>query len=109
MPGSANPIPPSPPSPIDLTRYTEGARRQLYDAVVVLFFPESSTDPEEWVPPYSPDDAGLTVFQALSRWFITWEAVEERHNPDLPPYRRQELMAAYPDPEARFGVSFHEV
>jgi hypothetical protein len=61
------------------------------------------------VSPYSPDDAGLTAFKALSRWFITWEAIEERGNPDLPSYRKQELMAAYPDPEARFGVSFHEV
>jgi hypothetical protein len=109
MPSWPQSTPPSPPPRIDLTRYTETTRRRLYDAVVALFFPQSSTDPEEWVPPYSPDDAGLTVFQALSRWFVTWEAIEERDNPDLPAYRKQELMAAYPDPEARYGVAFHEV
>jgi hypothetical protein len=109
MPSWPQSTPPSPPPRIDLSRYTETTRRRLYDAVVALFFPQSSTDPEEWVPPYSPDDAGLSVFQALSRWFVTWEAIEERDNPDLPAYRKQELMAAYPDPEARYGVAFHEV
>ena len=52
-------LPQSTPSPpIDLTRYTEAARRQLYDAVVALFFPESSADPEEWVPALQPGRRG---------------------------------------------------
>jgi hypothetical protein len=61
----------------DLSRYTEGTRRQLYDLIIKIQFtqssPDEATSPEDsWVPTYTPDEAGLTVFYAFGRWFATW-------------------------------------
>lgn len=105
MPDSPQFIPPS-----SLLRYTEATRRALYDAAVALHFPPADqAEPGEWSPPYSPDDAGLMVVFQWDRWFATWEMVEERHNPALPPARKRELVRIQADPFSPTGLLFAEV
>jgi hypothetical protein len=68
----------------------EIARRALYDAVVAVHFqpaPEevarAKEDPENhWVPDYTPDQAGLTVFRLFGRWFAVWRSLEEKDGPE---------------------------
>jgi hypothetical protein len=45
-------------SPLDLTRYTEATRRELYDRVLRI---QSVLDAGEPAPPFDPEAAGLTV------------------------------------------------
>ncbi|MDP9120050.1 MAG: hypothetical protein M3O15_01585 [Acidobacteriota bacterium] len=113
MPGydeSIPPVPPTPP-PLDLSRYSEATRRALYDLTVAVHFPtwEVLDDDGEWRAYYTAEDAGLVVFHFASRWFASWEMVEERGNPNLPADRKREVLNITADPEAPQGVRFHEV
>ena len=51
------------PAPLDLDRFTEGLRRQLYDRVVRIQF-----SPPDSGFPYTPDEAGLQVVCLCGRY-----------------------------------------
>jgi hypothetical protein len=107
MPGSAHRTP-DPPSPIDLSQVTEATRRALYDAAVAIHFPDPAEahDPDDFVPEYSPDDAGLVVFHALGRWWASWLMLEEPAT--LPESRRREVLRIVENREAAYGLAFLE-
>jgi hypothetical protein len=107
MPGSRKSNPPIPP-PIDLPLVTEATRRALYDAAVAVHFPDPDEphDPDDFVPVYSPDAAGLTVAHCWGRWFITWLMLEEPSY--LPESRRREVLRVIENPEAAYGLAFLE-
>src|SRR5215210_8085906 len=87
LPGSVYP-------PLDLTRYTEATRRELYDRLVAIqFTPQDPADPDDAAPVLDPDDAGLTVFYLFGRWFAYWrgEAL-----PGLPSWRLTEMVRIQP-------------
>jgi len=85
---------------------TEETRRELYDAVVSVHFtpgPEevrkAAADPENhWVPTYSPEAAGLTVFQVFGRWFCVWRSLEVGE--DQPEALRWTVLRIVPNPES---------
>ena len=94
---------------LDLEVYSEATRRTLYDLVVAVHFqPPADPSPADWVPDYSPDQAGLIVFFAYHRWFASWSRLEEAGS-DLPPSRRHALVRIQAAPEAPHGVMFYEV
>jgi hypothetical protein len=108
---STNPSPEPPPIPpgLDLEVYSEATRRALYDVVVAVHFrPSADSSPADWVPDYSPDQAGLTVFFLHGRWLASWSRLEEAAS-DLPPSRRHALVRIQAAPEAPNGVMFYEV
>jgi hypothetical protein len=87
---------------------TEQTRRDLYDLVVRMqFSPIQDAEPDDYPgPSYTPDEAGLKVFYAFSRWFAAWTNLEE---PGLPDEQRIELVRIEADPSSPFGVILHEV
>jgi hypothetical protein len=95
------------PTPLDLTRYTEAARRELYDRLIRIQFGTPAADPEE--PPiiYTPDEVGLMVFYVFGRWFGVWKAPEESDH--LPAARRIEVVRIQVDPAAPDGIMLYEV
>ncbi|HSF42103.1 MAG TPA: hypothetical protein VLT87_20045 [Thermoanaerobaculia bacterium] len=92
LPGSLHPA-------LDLSRYTEATRRELYDRIVLIQFPPAT--------PYEPDAAGLLVFHAFGRWFGTWVDLEAPE--DWPEGRRRELVRIEPAPDAPEGIMLYEV
>jgi hypothetical protein len=93
------------PTPLDLTRYTEATRRELYDRLVAIqFTPQDPADPEA-DPVQDPDDAGLTVFFLFGRWFAYWrgEAL-----PGLPSWRLTEMVRIQPA-DTPDGIMLYEV
>ena len=104
----------TPRPPIDLNQVTESTRRALYDAVVDVHFsytPDevrlAAEDPDNyWIPEYGPDEAGLTVFWALGRWFAVWRCLEEPE--DAPEEQRWMVVRITPD-DGPGGLSFPEV
>ncbi len=49
-----------------------------------------AVQPEVWVPPYTPEEAGLEIFYQHGRWFATWLKLEEPE--DAPETQRRELL-----------------
>jgi hypothetical protein len=98
-------------TPPDLTRYTEGTRRDLYDRLVAIQFtapdPATVEHPEDVFTPQDPDAAGLVVFQVLGRWFATWTDLDAAR--ELPEDRRRELVRIEADPTAPDGIMLYEV
>ncbi len=99
------------PTPLDLSRYSEATRRELYDRLVRIQFtpedPATAADPEEpWTPTQTADEAGLTVVYLFGRWFAFWRDVPE---PGLPEWRLTELVRIQPAPGAPDGILLHEV
>jgi hypothetical protein len=74
---------PSQAGGFDLTRFSEGTRRRLYDRISEIVFAPPGTGT-------TPDQAGLQVVFFAGRWFATWLAVEE--TPDLPDRLRIRLV-----------------
>ena len=73
----------------------EVAREVLYKLVVQDNFTARPLDPradqaEVWVPPYTPEEAGLEVFHQHGRWFATWLKLEEPE--DAPETQRREVL-----------------
>jgi hypothetical protein len=93
---------------LDLDRYSEQTRRDLYDLVVAMqFSPIEGAGPDDYPgPSYTPDEARLEVFYLCSRWFATWANLDEKNQPEE---RRIELVRLEADPSAPFGVIMHEV
>jgi hypothetical protein len=107
-----NPPTPAPPAPpLDLDAYSEATRRRLYDLAVAVHFPPRSepADPDVYVPPYSPEEAGLLVLRMFGRWLCVWQPLEDLGEPFLPPDRYWVVLCITADPAAPNGVNFHEV
>ncbi len=96
------------PRTLDLDRYSEQTRRDLYDLVVEMqFSPIEGAGPDDYPgPSYTPDEAGLAVFYLCSRWFATWTNLDEKNQPEE---RRIELVRLEADSSALFGLIMHEV
>ncbi|SRR6266545_505148 len=91
--------------PLDLTRYTEGTRRELYDRVVQhLWTPDA---PGDYVPAYTPDACALTVMYTHGRWIAVWIDLEEPA--DASPDQRAQMVRVLAAPESRFGIIFSEI
>ncbi|HEY0557446.1 MAG TPA: hypothetical protein VGG20_24535 [Thermoanaerobaculia bacterium] len=98
-------------TPPDLTRYTEAARRDLYDRLVAIQFtspdPATVEDPEDaWTPTQTPDEAELMIFYLFGRWFAVWRELPE---PSLPDWRLTELVRIEADPTTPDGIMLYEV
>jgi hypothetical protein len=92
--------------PLDLTRYTETTRRELYARIVEIQFAPKRPPADDFTPPlYTPDEAGLMVFYAFGRWFAVWTNLEEPTY--LPEHRRVELVRIQPTPDS--GIMLYEV
>ena len=92
-------------TPLDLTRYTEGMRRELYDRVVQhLWTPDHADD---YTPEFSPDAAQLAVYFLAGRWFLTYIDLDEPA--DAPPDRRIVVSRVLAAPDRRFGIQLSEV
>ncbi|HEX3530137.1 MAG TPA: hypothetical protein VH988_24010 [Thermoanaerobaculia bacterium] len=96
------------PKTLDLDRYSEQTRRDLYDLVVAMqFSPIEGVGEDDYPgPSYTPDEAGLEVFYLRSRWFATWTNLDEKN---LPEERRIELVRLEADASMPFGMIMHEV
>lgn len=97
--------------PLDLSRYTEATRRELYDRLVRIHRmpPERPPDPgeREADPAYDPEASGLMVFHVFGRWFATWTDLEAPQ--DLPEHLRREVVRIQPSPENPEGILLFEV
>jgi len=96
------------PKTLDLDRYSEQTRRDLYDLVVAMqFSPIEGAGKDDYPgPSYTPDDAGLEVFYLCTRWFASWTNLDEKN---LLEERRIELVRLEADPGGPFGIMMHEV
>ncbi len=94
--------------PLDLSRYTEATRREVYARVVAIQFtePDPPPAPADASPVFDPDDSGLVVFHAFGRWFATWTDLDA--SPEAPEDLRRELVRiqAADSPE---GIVLYEV
>lgn len=57
-------------SDLDLTRFSEITRRQLYDRIIAIQFAGEGDR-------HAPDDSGLQVVYFAGRWFATWTDLQE--------------------------------
>lgn len=97
-------------APLDLSRYTEETRRELYDRLVRIqrLPPDSASDSGgEPGPEYDPEASELMVFHAFGRWFATWTDLEAPE--DLPEHLRREVVRIQPAPENPEGILLLEV
>lgn len=92
-------------TPLDLTRYTEATRRELYDRVVQHLW--TPIDPGDYVPPFTPDACGLTVAYSHGRWLLLYIDLEEPT--DAPADRRAVMSRILSDPSKRFGIHLSEI
>jgi hypothetical protein len=95
---------PREPRAWDLTRYSDDVRDAIYEAVVAIHWNAAPEHPDDFVPEYTPEDAGLQVVYILGRWFAIWRQLEEPH--DIPPAQRWEVLRVEANPSAPFGLSF---
>ena len=92
-------------TPLDLTRYTETTRRELYDRVVLLLW--TREDSGDYIPDFTPDQCGLTVSYSHGRWLLAYRDLEE---PDTaPPDQREVVSRIHSAPDRRFGIQLSEV
>jgi hypothetical protein len=77
---------------LDLRSNSEETRKVLHELVVRDNFTHQTQipDDDQWVPSYTPEQAGLEVFYAHGRWFATWLKLEEPK--DRPEALRRELL-----------------
>lgn len=92
-------------TPIDLSRYTESTRREVYDRVVALVW--TSSGPEDHIPTFSPDEVGLAVYYLYGRWFAVWLDLEDDGLPTGE--RRRELARVQESPGSPHGIILAEV
>ena len=94
---------------LDLTRNDEEMRELLYDLVVEdCFSPQALDDPGDvFIPPYSPEQAGLKVYFEHGRWFATWLKLEEPE--DRPASERHELLLLEQDKDCPGLLHYVEV
>ena len=67
------------PTGLDLTRDAPATQKILYEHMVRQYFmPQLLADPGEiFVPAYTPEECGLSVFFQYGRWFVTWMKLDE--------------------------------
>lgn len=82
---------------VDLGRNDEATRQALYGLVVRQNFArQPDADPgDDWLPPYTAEQAGLEVFWMHGRWFATWLKLELPEG--LPEAERRELLVLTED------------
>ena len=91
--------------PLDLTRYTEATRRELYDRVVLhIWEPTLSGD---YVPSYTPEAAQLVVVYLFGRWIVAWTDLEEEA--EASPDQRAVMSRILSSPDSRFGIMLSEI
>jgi hypothetical protein len=90
---------------LTLRTYSEALRRDLYDAVVLHVW--TPTAPGDYVPPYTPDAAQLTVMYTHGRWIAIWIELDEPA--DAPPDQRASMCRIMADPDQPFGIQLSEV
>jgi hypothetical protein len=80
-----------------------------FELVVAQSFTRKPLLPPEdiWVPPYTPEQAGLEVVFQWGRWFATWIKLEEPEY--LPERERREVLLYEPDWEVPGDVTCHDV
>jgi len=104
--GAAHPAPAgaAAPGPPDLDRVDEETHRRLYDHVVQQEFTRQELQPpgDDWVPGYTPEQAGLKIFFLWGRWFATWRKLEVPR--DRPEGERREVVRFVLDPGAAGGL-----
>ena len=91
--------------PLDLTRYTEATRREVYDRVVRHLW--TPIDPGDYVPSYTPDAAQLTVSYLGGRWIVSYIDLEEPA--DAPADRRAVLSRVLFAPDRPLGIQLSEI
>lgn len=91
--------------PESLAHYTEGLRRELYDAVVSLVW--TAAGPEDHVPGFTAAEAGLAVVYTCGRWFAVWQDLEEERT--APEDLRTVLVRILAAPESPFEIVLQEV
>jgi hypothetical protein len=97
------------PAGLDLRSDSEETRQALYDLVVRdNFIPWPDRDPDDqWIPPYTPEQARLKIFFDHGRWFATWLKLEEPA--DLPDAKRRELLVLTEAPDEPGRLIYREV
>jgi len=94
---------------LDLSVFSEETRLALYDLVVAENFSRTALEPpgEEWVPPYTAEQAGLEVVFTWGLWFATWWNLELPQ--DLPEAERREILVLEESPESPGTLNYREV
>lgn len=94
---------------LDLSRSDDATRQVLYGLVVKdNFLPQELEDPGDiWVPPYTPEEAGLEIYFQNGRWFATWLKLEEPA--DLPESERRELLRLEQHPKRSGRLIYNEI
>ena len=90
---------------LDEAPYSEGLRRQLYDAVARIVLTPDSGEPGLIVV---PDTGNLAVFYAWGRWFAVWRDFGEDVSV-LPASRIWQVVRLAADPSSPDGIVLHEV
>jgi hypothetical protein len=104
--------------PLDLTRYTEATRRELYERLVRLqrISPEEDAGPPEEAaagedlepaPVFDPVASELVVFHVFGRWFATWLDLDAPEG--APEHLRRELVRIQSSPASPEGILLFEV
>jgi hypothetical protein len=80
------------PRGLDLTRDDPATQKVLYEHMVRQYFmPQLLADAGEiFVPAYTPEECGLSVFFQYGRWFVTWMKLDE--DMSRPEAEHRELM-----------------
>ena len=92
-------------TPQSLLTYTEALRRQLYDAVVAHLW--TREDSGDYIPPFTPDAAQLTVMYSHGRWLVIYLDLEEPVT--APADRRAVMSRILAAPDRRFGIQLSEI
>lgn len=84
----------------DLTHFSEGLRRQLYDRISEMCFARPDSR-------HTPDQAGLQVFYTAGRWFASWVDLEEPST--IPDRLRVRIARIAMGAEETSAIELHEV
>jgi hypothetical protein len=94
---------------LDEVPYSEGLRRQLYDAVARIVLAPDSAEPGLFLVSQAGADAGgLAIFYAWGRWFAVWRDLAEDES-TLPASRIWQVVRLVADPSSPDGIMLHEV
>jgi hypothetical protein len=95
---------------LDLTAAEEAMRPVVRALVVKDNFTARGVEEEPgevWLPPYTPEEAGLHVWKAHGRWFAAWRKLEV---PDgAPEDERWELLHVAEDEILRGSLVYREI
>lgn len=82
------PVPPAPSEPLDLTRYSEAARREIYNRIAAEHFApelmsirEVRARADDFIETRTAEEAGLMVLFLLGRWFALWRLADPPEHP----------------------------